>query len=217
MRLALAIPFLLVLPAQAQVAVDVELVLLADVSASIDDDEYALQKAGYAKAFRSPDLLEAIRSGINGRIAVTYVEWDKQPRQIVGWSLVDGPDSAARFADGIMAAERHATLGSTGVASALAAAAALLDNGYDGLRRVVDVSGDGAENTGADAAAARDAALGGGVSAINGIVVGTEAAPREFYYADVVGGGRSFLMVTDDYRDFEDAIRRKLVLEIAAR
>lgn len=214
---AMLVAVLAAAPARAEIPVDMELVLLVDVSASIDEAEYALQKAGYAKAFRSADLTGAVRAGVNGSIAVTYVEWDKQPRQVVGWQVVDGPDAATRFADAMAAAPRHATQGSTGLASALAAATSLFDNGFDGLRRVIDVSGDGAENTGADVAAARDAALASGVSAINGIVVTTEAPPREFYYSDVIGGGRSFLLVTDDFLDFEDAIRRKLVLEIATR
>lgn len=215
----LAAALLFAFPALAEeTPVDVELLLLVDVSASIDDDQYALQKLGYVRAFESSDLIEAIRRGAHGSIAVTYVEWDRTPRQMVGWHLIDGDDAARSFAEAITAAPRHKTGGTTGLAAALLIAPILFEtNKFKGLRRIVDVSGDGAENTGSDTAAARDAVLAAGVSAINGIVVTTKDGPREFYQEDVIGGGRSFLLVASDFLEFEDAVRRKLVLEIAAR
>lgn len=198
--------------------VDVELVLLVDVSASIDDEQYALQKQGYVRAFQGGDMVEAIRRGLHGRIAVTYVEWDRSPRQMTGWHLIEDEATSRRFAEAIAAATRHKTGGTTGIATAILATPALFAaNTYQGLRRIVDISGDGAENTGADAAAARDTALAAGVSAINGIVVSDKDGPREFYQEDVIGGGRSFLLVARDFSEFEDAIRRKLVMEIAAQ
>lgn len=198
--------------------VDVELVLLVDVSASIDDDQYGLQKQGYVRAFQGGDMVEAIRRGLHGRIAVTYVEWDRTPRQMTGWHLIEDEATSRRFADAITGTTRHKTGGTTGIAAAILATPALFEtNSYKGLRRIVDISGDGAENTGADAAAARDTALAAGVSAINGIVVTDKDGPREFYQEDVIGGGRSFLLVVRDFTEFEDAIRRKLVMEIAAR
>ncbi|MGE5546042.1 MAG: DUF1194 domain-containing protein [Solirubrobacterales bacterium] len=201
----------------AAIPVDVALVLLVDVSMSIDPAEYALQKGGTAKAFRDPRLAAAIEAGPLGRIAVTYVEWDRTPEQMVPWTVIDGAPAAEAFARLVEATRRHAGGASTGMAAALTAATGLLaDPGLQATRKVIDVSGDGAENTGADAADARDQALAQGVSAVNGIVVGKEEGPRRFYAEDVVGGARSFLVTAEDFDAYEDAILRKLVLEIVA-
>jgi adhesin HecA-like repeat protein len=207
--------------------VDLELVLLADASGSIDDTEIRLQRAGYADALRDEQVLWAIANGgRHGRIAVAYVEWATVNSQdvVVDWTVIDDDASAAAFGEALMAAPRN-TFGSNAIGAALLKGLEMLEtNAFDGSRRVLDLSADSLWNpAGPTIAAARDAVLGAGV-VINGLAVlcrSCSGRPRpgnlEAEFADQVIGGLGAFVVTagDDDTSFEHAVRRKLILEIA--
>ena len=211
--------------AAAQTVVDLELVLAVDVSGSMDRQEQAVQRQGYVEAFMHPEVVDAIRSGPYGRIAVTYVEWAGPPSQssVLPWTLVEDAATASDFAAGLAEAPFGRYRG-TSISAALTFAAALFDdNGYDGLRRVIDVSGDGANNAGAPMAPVRDAVVAAGI-VINGlpIVLGPSlqravgAPDLAAYYRDcVIGGPGSFVIPVTEAEQLFETIRRKLVLEIA--
>lgn len=207
--------------AGGSVAVDVELVLAVDASRSMDADELALQRAGYAAALTDAAFAEAVRSGVHGRIALTYFEWsdDVHEASRVAWRIVDGPEAAAAFAAAIPTAEPNRTLG-TSISAALAHAAGLFDgNGYAGARRVVDVSGDGPNNKGLPVDLVRDALMAEGI-VVNGLPI-LVSPSRTFpdldrYYAECVAGGPgSFVMPANGIAEFATAIRRKLILEVS--
>jgi hypothetical protein len=219
----------LALPAQAQerVAVDLELVLLADATGSIDDAEIRLQRQGYATAMQDPQVLWAIENGGSlGRIAVAYVEWAGVASQdvVVDWMLVEDAETAARFGERLMAAPRRA-FGTNAIGAALLKGLDLLEsNGFEGGRRVIDLSGDSSWNPqGPPIALARDAALGADV-VINGLAILCDrpcsGRPRyenlEQAYADrLIGGPGSFVVTAEGRDSFAQAVRRKLILEIA--
>ena len=209
----------------AAVPVDLELVLAVDVSGSIDEVDARLQRDGYIAAIVDPRIVAAIRSGILGRIAVTYFEWAGEGWQapVVGWRLIHDRASAGAFAAELD--RTPITVGPwTSISSAIDYAVKLFaDNGFEGTRRVIDISGDGPNNTGRMAPAARDAAVARGV-VINGLPIVIErfnlswaSIPNlDRYYRDcVIGGPGAFVVVAEDYRAFAKAIRRKLILEIA--
>lgn len=215
-------------PAAAQdQPVDLELVLAVDVSRSMDDDEQALQRDGYVGALTHPEVINAIASGVHGRIAITYVEWAGASSQavILPWRLIDGA-AAARTA----AADLSETFGTvmrrgTSISGALLFSAGLFDdNGYEGIRRAIDISGDGPNNAGWPVSGAREVALAKGIT-INGLPVilkrgGFGGLPEpdmlDAYYRDcVIGGPGAFTVAVRSPQQFADAIRRKLVLEIA--
>ncbi len=207
--------------------VDLELVLLADASGSIDDVEIRLQRAGYADALRDEQVLWAIANGgQHGRIAVAYVEWATVTSQdvVVDWTLIDDAASAAAFGDALMAAPRN-TFGSNAIGAALLKGLEMVEtNSFEGSRKVLDLSADSLWNaSGPSIAAARDAVLGAGV-VINGLAVlcrSCSGRPRagdlEAEFADQVIGGLGAFVVTagDEDTSFEHAVRRKLILEIA--
>lgn len=220
--------------------VDIALVLLADVSQSVDDGRYALQKEGYRAAFRDPDVLAAILGGPEGRIAVAYAEFadDAQARTVVGWTLLDTREAAAAFADAVAAAGRPEP-GDTSIAAGLDLATGLLGEcGCDPWRRVIDVSGDGPSNTGLPVTAARDRAVAAGAT-VNGLAIlddGPESPealagrqllgfPRppfhfklaDYYRRNVLGGPGAFLVEARDAPSFGEALRHKLIVEIAGR
>lgn len=211
-------------PALAE-EVDVELVLAADGSGSIDDDELALQRRGYAEAITSAEVLAAIGAGPVGAIAITYVEWGGAASQhtIVDWHVVRDAASAAVFADKLVSSPRQA-YGYNSISGAIAYAAdRIRENGYEGLSKVIDVSGDGPQIGGPPLAPARAAALAEGIT-INGLVIarpgGGVRGPggmslSEHYARDVIGGPASFVMVAEGTGRFADAVRRKLIQEIA--
>lgn len=205
--------------------VDVELVLAVDVSWSMDYEEQVLQREGYAAAFRHPDVIKAIQKGDWGRVAVTYVEWAglDLERTLVPWTIVEDPQSAEEFARAI----ENAPIGRmrrTSISSALSHAATLFDNGIDGLKRVIDISGDGPNNMGGTVTDARDAVLSQGI-VINGLPIMLKhnnaggffhLKELDIYYEDcVIGGWGSFMITVNDMARFPEAIRRKLILEIA--
>jgi hypothetical protein len=207
--------------------VDIELVLAVDVSRSIDDDEYALQKRGYAEAFTNPAVLNAIRANPHQRIAVTLVEWagsDFQ-RVVVPWTMISDEESGKLFSEAVLQSSRS-FWGWTSISGAIDASVPLFGHGYEGARKVIDVSGDGVNNSGRPAATARDEALAQGIT-INGLVImndkpnpGFVQRPQppldEFYRDNVIGGPGAFLVSIDDFESFAFAIVNKLVKEIAS-
>ena len=215
-----------VAPAAAGEAVDIELVLLADASRSIDDGELRFQREGYAVAITHPDVLATISHGYLRRIAVTFVEWADESSQdvVVPWTVIDGEQSARRFAKAMLAAPRQA-FGPNAIGPALAAAHALIvGNDIDGTRRVIDFSGDSSwAGGGIPVALARKAALDAGI-VINGLAIlcrdcesGRPAdTDLEGAFAEIiVGGPGSFVITADGGASFAKAVRRKLILEIA--
>jgi len=209
------------------VAVDVELVIAVDVSYSMDTDEQALQREGYVMALTSREFLQALREGTNGKIAITYFEWagPNDQKILMTWRLIDGPEAADAVAAEISAAPfRRASR--TSISGALMFAKPLFESsGYRGLRRVIDVSGDGANNAGAPVVAVRDEVLAAGIT-INGLPIvlkrpnpGTmDIEDLDIYYEDcVIGGPGSFVVPIRDREKFIEATRTKLVLEVAGR
>src|SRR5437764_753302 len=211
----------------AAASVDVELVLAVDVSYSMDMDELAIQREGYAQAIVSKEFLQALKSLPNGKIAVTYFEWAASSDQkiIIPWRLIDGPETADAVANEIMKTPiRRASR--TSISGAINFAMPLFDeNPYRGLRRVIDISGDGPNNNGAPVTGARDAALEKGI-VINGLPIMVKEPSYstmdidnlDFYYEDcVIGGPGSFVVSIKDREKFKEAIRAKLLLEVAGR
>ncbi len=205
--------------------VDVELVLAVDVSYSMDMDELAVQREGYAQAIRSSDFLKTLKTGPTGRIAVTYFEWAAAGDQkiILPWQVIDGPESADAVATEIMNAPlRRASR--TSISGAINFAVPLFDqNPYHGLRRVIDISGDGPNNNGEPVTLARDAAVEKGII-INGLPIMVKEPSYstmdienlDYYYEDCVIGGPGSFVVTIKSRDkFKEAIHTKLVMEVA--
>jgi Protein of unknown function (DUF1194) len=207
------------------IAVDAELVIAVDVSNSMDPEEQALQREGYITGLTSREFLSALRSGINGRIAVTYFEWAGPLDQkiIIPWRLIDGPDAADAVAKEIAAAP-YRRAPRTSIYGALKFAKPLFDlSGHRGLRRIIDVSGDGTNNTGPPVTLMRDEVLAAGIT-INGLPImlnrpygsGTDIANLDVYYEDcVIGGPGAFVIAIHDRDQFKEATRTKLVLEIA--
>ena len=209
------------------VRVDVELVIAVDVSYSMDPEEQALQREGYVMALTSREFLRALREGVNGKIAVIYFEWAGQSDQkiIMPWRLIDGPEAADAVAAEIARAP-YRRASRTSISGALHFAKPLFDNsGYHGLRRVIDVSGDGANNAGPLVVPARDDLLAAGIT-INGLPImlkpptpGTmDIEDLDIYYEDcVIGGAGAFVVAIREREKFIEATRTKLVLEIAGR
>jgi hypothetical protein len=209
------------------VPVDVELVIAVDVSYSMDPEEQALQREGYVMALTSREFLRALREGVNGKIAVIYIEWAGQSDQkiIMPWRLIDGPEAADAVAAEIARAP-YRRASRTSISGALHFAKPLFDNsGYHGLRRVIDVSGDGANNAGPLVVPARDDLLAAGIT-INGLPImlkpptpGTmDIEDLDIYYEDcVIGGAGAFVVPIREREKFIEATRTKLVLEIAGR
>lgn len=213
--------------ARAQDAVDVTLVLAVDVSWSMDTDEKQVQRDGYVAAFRDPDVIQAIREGGWGAIAVTYVEWAGTGlgQVLVPWRRIHDGASANAFADELAAAP-IGRLTRTSISSAMEISRRLLEQSpFRGLRRVVDISGDGPNNQGARVDETRDELVGQGIT-INGLpVIFKRNNPSGFpsiehldvYYEDcVIGGTGAFIVTVTDTSQFAAAIRRKLLLEIAS-
>ncbi len=213
------------LASSAPVSVDLELVLAVDVSGSVDEVEGRLQRMGYVNAFRSPSVLRAIQSGRHKSIAVTYMEWagfDFQ-RVVVGWRKIHDGASAEAFA--YLLSQAPIGVGPyTSISGAIDFALPLFENnGFSSERRVIDISGDGPNNSGEYVTNARDRAIRAGVT-INGLpIVNNRPSPwgrmpmpnLDLYYRKcVIGGRRAFLVVADDFKSFGRAIRRKLILEI---
>lgn len=212
-------------PAMAVEEVDLELVLAADGSGSIDDEELRLQREGYARAVAHPRVLSAIRSGFLGKIAIAYVEWGGPESQhtIVDWTIVDGPESAAAFGAQLVAAPR-AAVSYNSISNALVYSQNLIEtNEYAGLRRIIDVSADAGNIGGVPLSVAREQALASGIT-INGLAISRPGSTRPFrgisledhFERDVIGGPGAFVVTVDETISFADAVIKKLVLEIAS-
>jgi hypothetical protein len=213
-------------------AVDVRVVLAADVSRSIDDDEFTLQRKGYAAAISDPRVLDAIAAGRHGAIAVTFVEWagDGEERTVIDWTPIAGAADASKFAEALIGAPRS-FVGRTAIGSAIDyAMGALGESGFVADRSVIDVSGDGTSNQGRSVTQARDAALGTGVT-INGLAIFNAKAAAQggylamhtnppggldkYYRDNVIGGLGAFVLHIDDFKDFDHAMIQKLITEIS--
>jgi hypothetical protein len=209
------------------VPVDVELILAVDVSFSMDPEEQALQREGYVQALRSKEFLSALHEGAHGKIAVMYFEWAGQFDQkiLMPWRLIDGPEAADAVADELARAP-YRRASRTSISGGLLFAKPLFDtSGYRGLRRIIDVSGDGANNAGVPVAPTRDEVLAAGIT-INGLPIMLKRPARsmmdienlDIYYEDcVIGGPGAFVVPIHEREQFVEATRTKLILEIAGR
>jgi len=223
--------FTLVPAARAADDVDVALVLVSDVSRSIDDSEFTLEKQGYATAFTSQAVLNAIQGGLNGAIGVAYVEFASsfEVRTVVDWSVIRDKASAQAFVDKLSAAPRS-FWGRTAISSGVDRAVQLLaESGLNAPRRVIDVCGDGTNNAGREVTEARDDALKAGIT-INGLAIINDhpvswtfahvqppGGLPSYYRENVTGGPGSFVLEVHDFHSFGEAMTRKLVTEIARR
>ncbi len=217
----------MVLPVQAATPVDVTLVLAVDVSLSMAEDEAKFQRHGYIDALRDKRVIEAIKGGVLGRIAVTYIEWSAvtDQRVLVGWQVISDEASAAAFADALDKAPYKSGT-TTSISAGIDFAVHQIETSpFSGTRKAIDVSGDGYSDYGRPIQESRDAAVAEGIT-INGLPVmdprpaWREPAPPDLdhYYADnVIGGPGSFYLVVRDVHDFGNAVLRKLILEIAGR
>lgn len=196
--------------------VDIELVLAVDVSGSVDGAERALQRVGLAAAFRDPEVIDVITALPRG-VAVALVVWAGVQETAVAWRRLTDRASTEDFAARVEAAlpATFSAGGNTAIGDALIRSLAeLAGNGFDG-RAKIDVSGDGRSNCGAYPSQVRDDAVRAGVT-INGLAILSEQPNvAEFYRTNVIGGPGAFVMAADDYHDFGEALRRKLIRELA--
>jgi hypothetical protein len=209
-------------PALSQpVEVDVELVLAVDMSGSMDREEKAVQRQGYVAAIASDEVWRAITRGAYQRIALSYLEWAGAHAQVVvmNWRLIDSPQAARAFAADL-AAQPLSPIRGTSISGGIDAARLMLrDNGFQGWRQVIDVSGDGANRVGRPVTDARDAALAEGI-VINGLPIlirpnRAEGDLAQYYRDCVTGGPGSFTLPASSQAEFAEAVRRKLVMDIA--
>ena len=193
--------------------------LAVDASGSVDQVRFELQKQGYVAAFRHPRVIGAIQSGPAGAIAVIMMQWTGPALQVtaVPWTKISDASSANAFADAIARAPRALFSGGTSISGAIDTSMGLLfDNPYRAARRVIDISGDGANNRGRSVNQARDEAIARGVG-INGLPILAIEPNLDSYYKDnVIGGPGAFMIVARDYETFAEAILKKLIAEIAA-
>jgi Protein of unknown function (DUF1194) len=215
--------------ARAQ-STDLLLVLAADVSRSIDEGEFDLQRKGYAAALSDPRVLAAIRGGATGTIAVCFVEWSGAGEQMVvaDWTVIHDDEDAGGLSATILAAPRS-FIGRTSISGAIDfAMQRFVAAGRQSSRQIIDISGDGTNNSGRPVTEARDQALAEGVT-INGLaIINDRPNPgyafhtqppgglAEWYRQNVIGGPGAFLHVVEDFRSFADAMTNKLVSEIVA-
>jgi hypothetical protein len=215
--------------ARAAEAVDLLLVLAADVSRSVDSAKFKLQREGYAAAIANGRVIAAIRSGRNQRIAVLFMEWSGNGNQkvVIDWTVLDGPKTAQAFADQLLELPR-AFADRTSISGGIEGAMAQFTRApFTAERRTIDVSGDGTNNAGRDVAQARDEALRLGIT-INGLVILSETPMpwnpehtnppgglAKYYRDNVTGGPGSFVIEAKDFNSFGEAIIKKMIAEIA--
>ena len=206
--------------------VDLELIIAVDVSNSVDAYEARLQREGYVAAFSDAQVIEAIQSGFFGRVAVLYFEWAGLGfnRIVMDWTVIQDVEGARAFA-AELGRQSYSSARRTSISEAIDFAVPLFEkNDYIGKRKVIDISGDGPNNSGRPVTQAREAALAAGIT-INGLPI-VDNSPGysrfawipdlDLYYEHCVIGGRgSFMIVANGFADFANAIRQKLVLEIA--
>jgi len=216
-------------PATTGERVDLLLVLAADVSRSMDDPKFRLQRSGYVEALTNRRVIEAIQSGSNRRIAVSFVEWSGVVSQkvVIDWTTISDETTARRFADGLVEAPRSFA-DRTSISAGIDFAMAQFERApYESLRRTIDVSGDGTNNSGRDVTAARDEAVAKGVT-VNGVVILSDSPTpwnpehtnppgglEQYYRNNVIGGPGSFVMVAENFKSFGNALINKLIAEIA--
>ncbi len=211
---------------QGQMAkVDLELLLAVDISQSMDYDEHSIQRQGYVDAFRHKDVISAMLSGPEGRIAVMYMEWagDFDPIPTIPWTIIDSTDAAKKFADRLANEPIYGEQRTSISRALLTAQDYILNNNIASHRQVIDVSGDGANNAGRLVETARDEVVKSGII-INGLPIMLNK-PKEFYDIDhldryykhcVIGGNAAFIAPVFDLRHLSSTIRKKLVMEIAS-
>jgi hypothetical protein len=215
--------------ARAAEQVDLLLVLASDVSRSVDADKFELQRRGYGQALADPRVVEAIRSGSNGRIAVCFIEWSGVMSQkvVIDWTAIGDAATARQFGDRILEAPRSFA-DRTSISAAIDFAMTRLEKApFEAPRRTIDVSGDGTNNSGREVTAARDEALAKGIT-INGLVILSErplawnpehtnppGGLANYYRENVVGGPRAFVMAAQDFNAFGQALINKLIAEVA--
>jgi hypothetical protein len=222
---ALALGLCLAPQANAAEPVDIELVLAVDVSLSMSPDELEIQRQGYAAALVHDRVIEAIAAGVHGRIAVTYVEWAGSTTQhvVVPWTAIATRSDAERFVRQLSAQPPNSAR-RTSISGALEFGADLFaESGFRGMKRVIDISGDGPNNQGAAVTGSRDALVAQGIT-VNGLPLMTngglssayDVEDLDLYYQDcVIGGPGAFMIPVNDWSQFPEAVRRKLVLELA--
>ncbi|HEY1365287.1 MAG TPA: DUF1194 domain-containing protein [Xanthobacteraceae bacterium] len=226
---ALALLLAAALPCGAAEQVDLLLVLASDVSRSVDQPKFALQREGYATAISDPQVLDAIRSGPNQRIAVCFVEWSGFGAQklVIDWTLIEGAPTARRFGDQLLELPRSFA-DRTSISGGIEFAAAQLERApFEAPRRAIDVSGDGTNNAGRDVKLARDEALAKGL-VINGLVILSDrpvpwnaehtnppGGLEKYYQENVIGGPGAFVLVAENFHSFGRALVKKLIAEIA--
>ncbi|MGE4167167.1 MAG: DUF1194 domain-containing protein [Xanthobacteraceae bacterium] len=217
------------LPARAGEAVDLLLVLAADVSRSVDGPKYQLQREGYAAAISDPRVLNAIRSGLNSRIAICFVEWSGVGSQkvVIDWTMIDGPKTAREFGDKLLET-RRSFADRTSISAAIEfSVTQFARSPFEAKRRTIDISGDGTNNSGRDVAQARDEAVALGIT-INGLVILSErplpwnpehtnppGGLANYFRNNVIGGPGAFVIEAKDFNSFGQAIISKLIAEIA--
>ena len=217
-------------PAIAADPVDLQLVLASDVSRSIDDGEFQLQRQGYAQAFSDPRVMRAIRSGVLGRIAVSYVEWSGEDFQkvVVDWMVIGDEESAGLLSDRLLK-EPRSFANRTALGAAIDYSMGMLErSSFQSERRTIDVSGDGTNTNGKLPTTARDQAVAAGVTINAVVILSPEPMPWNPYHThppgglpkyfedNVIGGLGAFLMVAENFDTFAQAILAKLIKEIAA-
>ena len=218
-------------PAAAAAAeqVDLLLVLAADVSRSVDNAKFQLQREGYAAAISDPRVLDAIRSGRNGRVGLTFVEWSGvgSQRVLIEWTTIGDAESARGFGDRLLEAPRSFA-DRTSISGAIEFAMGQLARApYEPARRTIDISGDGTNNAGGDVTVARDKAIAQGVT-INGLVILSETplawnpdhtnppgGLQNYYRNNVIGGPGAFVLVAENFNSFGRAIVKKMIAEVA--
>ncbi|MBP2561573.1 hypothetical protein J2857_004363 [Neorhizobium galegae] len=201
--------------------VDVELVLAVDTSRSMDYEEVRVQREGYVEALKHKEFIDAVKTGLTGRIAISYFEWagDVVPDSIIDWTVIENEQDAINFAAKLEARPIN-TQRRTSISAAIAQGATMIvANSYRGMRQVIDVSGDGPNNSGNPVVPARNKAMEAGI-VINGLAImlrpSGAAGGLDKYYGDcVIGGPGSFVLPVNKIEDFAVAVRRKLVLEIS--
>jgi hypothetical protein len=232
LRVLLAVLTMLAVPAvvRATEPVDLLLVLASDVSRSVDQPKFQLQRDGYTAALNDPRVIEAIQSGTHRRIALCFVEWSGAGAQkvVVDWTLIDGAEAARKFSDALVEAPRSFA-DRTSISGAIDFSMEQFGRApFESKRRTIDVSGDGTHNSGRGLLAAREDALAQGVT-INGLVILSErplpwnpehtnppGGLAKYYQDNVIGGPGAFVMVAEGFQSFGQAIISKLIAEIAA-
>lgn len=203
--------------------VDVELVLAVDISGSMDIDEARVQRSGYLNSLRHPDFLNAVKSGRLGRIAISYFEWAGRINEdsVIPWQVIDDAGDVQAFTTKLQA-RPIGTRRATSVSTAILFGTSLIDtNAFSGVRRIIDISGDGPNNTGPPVIPVRASALARGII-INGLAImvrpSVTIGPLDRYFGDcVIGGPGSFVLSVHEAEDFAVAIRQKLILEVSGR